>query len=277
MEPGRIRRDSVDAGVHAPEIEMTDHRLTFEILPQPNDSTCGPTCLHSVYRYFGESLPLDDVIGEVGQLEQGGTLAVFLGNHALRRGYRARICTFNLQVFDPTWFGDSNVDLRAKLLQQRAAKNSARLNEATDAYVEFLDLGGEINMDVLTIDLIRASLEQKVPIITGLSSTFLYGEPREVSLVPPVNGRTSAPDDVRGYPCGHFVVLYGYNAVDKTVLVADPLESNPFDGSHLYAVNIDRAFAAIMLGIVTFDANLLLIEPSRSTEEVDTNARTHRL
>lgn len=245
---------------------MSGHRLTFEILPQPNDSTCGPTCLHAVYHYFGETLPLGNVIGEVGELEQGGTLAVFLGNHALKRGYRARICTFNLQVFDPTWFGPTHVDLRTKLLQQRAAKSSSRLHEATDAYVEFLDLGGEINMDVLTIDLIRSALESEVPIITGLSSTFLYREPREVSLIPPVAGRTSAPDDVRGYPCGHFVVLCGYNAVDKTVLVADPLESNPFEGSHLYAVNIDRVFAAIMLGIVTFDANLLLIEPSPSLE-----------
>ena len=32
------------------------------------------------------------------------TLAVLLGCHALRRGYEATIYTFNLQVFDPTWF-----------------------------------------------------------------------------------------------------------------------------------------------------------------------------
>ncbi len=256
---------------------MTNHRLSFDILPQPDDSTCGPTCLHAIYQYYGDRLALGDVIKEVGRLEQGGTLAVFLGSHALKKGYRARIYTFNLQVFDPTWFGASPVDVRQKLIQQRAAKNSPRLHEATDAYVEFLDLSGELNMDVLTIGLIRSFLERQVPILTGLSSTFLYGEPREVPLDPPVSGRTSAPDDVRGFPCGHFVVLCGYNAADNTVLVADPLDSHPFAGDHQYVVNIDRVFAAIMLGIVTFDANLLLIEPTPLSSGAATDARSRCL
>jgi hypothetical protein len=256
---------------------MTEHRLSFDILPQPNDATCGPTCLHAVYQYYGDASPLAEVIDQVGQLQQGGTLAVVLGRHALRRGYRARIYTFNLQVFDPTWFESDSVDLRAKLIAQREAKNSPRLHEATDAYLEFLNLGGELCMDILSIDLIRGFLQQGVPILTGLSATFLYGEPREVLLDPPVDGCTSEADDVRGYPCGHFVILHGYNAADQTVLVADPLESNPFDGTHYYSVNINRVFAAIMLGIVTYDANLLLIEPATTSTETSADASACRL
>lgn len=61
--------------------------LHLEILPQPDDTTCGPTCLHAVYSYFGDALDLSTVIGEVQTLEEGGTLAVLLGLHALRRGY----------------------------------------------------------------------------------------------------------------------------------------------------------------------------------------------
>ena len=30
-------------------------RLPVEILPQPDETTCGPTCLHAVFRYFGEA------------------------------------------------------------------------------------------------------------------------------------------------------------------------------------------------------------------------------
>jgi ABC-type bacteriocin/lantibiotic exporter with double-glycine peptidase domain len=55
----------------------------FDILPQPDDSTCGPTCLHAIYRYFGDEVPLDQVIREVPSLHSGGTLAVMLRNHAL--------------------------------------------------------------------------------------------------------------------------------------------------------------------------------------------------
>jgi ABC-type bacteriocin/lantibiotic exporter with double-glycine peptidase domain len=37
--------------------------LRLDILPQPDDTTCGPTCLHAVYRYWGDEIPLAQVIG----------------------------------------------------------------------------------------------------------------------------------------------------------------------------------------------------------------------
>ena len=64
-------------------------KLHLEISGQPDDTTCGPTCLHAVYRYYGDAIPLRQVIAEVKSLSGGGTLAVLLGNHALSRGYRA--------------------------------------------------------------------------------------------------------------------------------------------------------------------------------------------
>ncbi len=60
---------------------------------------------------------------------------------------------------------------------------------------------------------------------------------------------------------GHFVVLSGYDPVNREVLVADPLENNPGFGTQNYRVKMDRLIAAILLGIVTYDANLLVIEP----------------
>lgn len=41
---------------------------------------------------------------ETPELEDGGTLAVLLGTQAIRRGYHAKIFTYNLRVFDPSWF-----------------------------------------------------------------------------------------------------------------------------------------------------------------------------
>ena len=61
-------------------------RLKLDILPQPDNMTCGPTCLHALYRYYGDDLLLEDVIEQVPSLEGGGTLAVLLACHALRRG-----------------------------------------------------------------------------------------------------------------------------------------------------------------------------------------------
>lgn len=48
---------------------------TLAIETQPDTTTCGPTCLHAVYRHFGDQI-------------------------ALARGYRATIHTWNLEVFD---------------------------------------------------------------------------------------------------------------------------------------------------------------------------------
>ncbi len=250
------------------------NRLWLDILPQPNDTTCGPTCLQAVYRYYHDDAPLDRIIAEVGQLEQGGTLGVFLGSHALRRGYDATLYTFDLKLFDPTWFREPYPDLKERLLKQMAVKSSPKLHTASQAYLEFLELGGKVRMEVLTIDLIRRYLKKDVPLLAGLSATFLYGETREYCPANPPPGRTTVPDDVQGYPAGHFVVLCGYDPERRTVLVADPLEPNPIAKDRQYAVDIDRVFSAIMLGIVTYDANLLIIRPRTSKGETR-HARTH--
>src|SRR5690606_6247143 len=84
--------------------KLMEREPTYQILRQPDETTCGPTCLQSVYGYYGDHVELGQVIDEAGTLREGGTLAVFLGCHALQRGYEATIFSFNLQVFDPTWF-----------------------------------------------------------------------------------------------------------------------------------------------------------------------------
>jgi hypothetical protein len=234
-------------------------RLKLEILPQPDDYTCGPTCLHSVYRYYGDEVSLEQVIAEVPHLEDGGTLDVLLACHALRRGYQAKIFTYNLQLFDPTWFSevDGPVDLRERLKEQARYKRSPKLAIATEAYLEFIDRGGQVRFDDLTTALIRKYLSRGVPVLTGLSSTFLYRSARE-------HGPRLEFDDIRGVPSGHFVVLCGYDAQHREVLVADPLLSNPITGSNQYLVSIDRVICAILLGILTYDANLLIIVPPKS-------------
>lgn len=251
------------------------NRFSFQMSAQPDDTTCGPTCLHCVYRYYGDEVGLDQVISETGQLTSGGTLAAFLGCHALRRGYRTRIYTYNLQLFDPTWFRISSAAIVKKLTQQKEVKSYPQLHVASDAYIEYLNLGGEVRMEVLNTELILHYLAQGIPILTGLCSTFLYLESRERVLRVHVDGRTTTPDDILGSPSGHFVVLCGYDEVRNTILVADPFVPNPFAEGHHYAADVDRVFAAIMLGIVTYDANLLIVFPSGSLDET-MNANTDR-
>jgi hypothetical protein len=229
-------------------------RLTIDILPQLDDAACGPTCLHAVYRYFDDTISLAQVMAEVEPIKRGGTLAVNLARHALGRGYAATLYTYNLRAFDPTWFTRPGVDLAERLRLQARAKTSERLLEATGAYLEFLELGGRIRFEELNPALFERLLSDG-PVITGLSATYLYGGPRERGEAKLVE------DDVGGFPQGHFVVLAGYDAERREMLVADPLEDRPGFASHVYPVGLDRVLAAILLGVLTYDANLAVIRP----------------
>lgn len=231
--------------------------INFKILAQPDDTTCGPTCLQAVYAHYGDSIGIKQVVAEVPTLISGGTLAVHLASHALKRGYEATIYTYNLQVFDPTWFDPSrNIDLGERLNLQMKTKKDAKLMSASKAYIEFLNLGGKVLFKDLSRSLIRSYLKRNIPLITGLSSTYLYRSMREF-------GPDDEDDDIRGCPSGHFVVICGYNQETHEIDIADPLESNPMSKNQSYSVSIDRLIGAIFLGVLTYDANFLIIEPKR--------------
>lgn len=253
------------------------HSLAFDIQPQPDNVSCGPTCLAAVYRYWNDDVDLHRLIGEIGQLSGGGTLAVQLACHALARGYDAQITTYNLQLFDPTWFQvrghDSAVYLAEKLVRQRDSKTAGmsgadreRLESATESYLRFLSLGGKLKMEALDSGLILSNLKREIPILCGLSATFLYQEARE-RPASPLAGASFLADDIAGEPTGHFVVLHGFDPASGNVQIADPLHPNPIAATSNYAAALSQVISAILLGILTYDANLLTLIPRTAPKE----------
>ena len=239
--------------------------LDFDMQTQPDDVTCGPTCLQPLYNYYGDGIPLKEVIQEVKQLKLGGTLAVMLGNHALKRGYKARIYTYNLTVFDPTWFKYSSKKMIRFLREQMEFKNKRRkLKVASQAYIKFLQAGGEVRNVELDETLIKNYLKESIPIVTGLSATYLYGSAREIP-------QFDIYDSIKGEPAGHFVVITGFDEEKKSVEITDPNEPNPLGQGKVYSVSFARLINSIMLGIVTYDANLLIIQP----KEKKAHAKAH--
>lgn len=231
-------------------------RLRLSILPQPDDTTCGPTCLQAVYAFLGDAVSLTDVIAGVPRLPEGGTLTPFLGIHALQRGYRVRAFVYDLRVFDPSWFRPE-VDIHAKLVRQYGSRGGKRLGQETDAYLAYLRHGGQLDHIELTPALLTSFLERGIPVIAGLSATYLYGLPRE-------RPSDDQFDDIEGRPAGHFVVLRGYDPGTRMVAISDPMGPaqeplHPY-GGHEYEISIERVIGAIMLGVLTRDANLLIVE-----------------
>jgi hypothetical protein len=237
-----------------PAARPAEPRLGVADEQQPDDETSGPACLHGIYRHYGDEVSLAAVVADIHMLDRGGTLDVFLANHALQRGYDVTLFTYNLELFDPTWFSLTNDELRDRLKAQAKLKPWRRLQAATRGYDDFLRLGGTLKLRDLEPTLLRKFLKRGTPVITGLSATYLYRAIRDVP-------ETNVDDDVRGEPVGHFVVLTGYRRDTREILIADPLKSNPLVGSRYYAVKVQRLIGAILLGIMTYDANLLVIEP----------------
>ena len=123
-------------------------------------------------------------------------------------------------------------------------------------FQEFLEHGGQLELSDLTPRLLREPLRRGIPILSGLSATFLYREARE-------RPEDEQPDPIAGHPAGHFVVLSGYRVGRGEVLVTDPLHPNPLSVRHTYPVPIQRVVGAIDLGVLTHDANLLLLDPPK--------------
>ena len=239
-------------------------QLRLEILPQPDDTTCGPTCLQAIYQYYGDPIDLPKLIGEIPALEDGGALGVTLGIHALKRGYEVTLIPYNVNVFDPTWANLSPQEMRKKLARQAEVKRSKKLRLAVHSYLEYIDLGGHLKFQDLSGKLLRRCLRREKPVIMALSATYLYRSMREI----PSNCKE---DDIRGEPVGHFVVLCGENPETHEFIVADPEASNPFSDNHYYMVGLDRLICATLIGTLTYDANILIIEPKSQDGLKDDN------
>lgn len=227
--------------------------VNLTISTQPDCVTCGATSLHALYHYWNDSIQLEQVIAEVPQLETGGTLAVLLGCHALDRGYQATLHTFNMDIVDPTWFKRKNVILLDKLCEQLEHATNQKMMNATEAYIKFLQKGGTIHFSNLTFDTIRTYLDKKIPLLSGISATYFYQNMRDYTD----EQDRAIYDEWLGKPSGHFVIVTGYE--DQQLSIADPYTPHPLSRSHYYTVLFSHWLQAHLLGISSYDAELLAV------------------
>ena len=143
---------------------------------------------------------------------------------------------------------------RLRLQAQAKADSEPKIFAATQAYLRFLALGGRVRFEDLSSRLLTRQLRRGRPVLVGLSSTYLYRSAREF-------GPKDDSDDIHGVPVGHFVVICGYDPTRRIARVADPLRDETGIREQVYEVPMARLVAAIMLGVLTYDANLLIVWP----------------
>lgn len=229
--------------------------IDLNMTGQPDYTSCGPTSLYAIYNYWNDDISKEELLAEIAQFDEGGgTLAVILGIHAIRRGYKVKIYNYNINIFDPSWFSLSRELLISKLEKRiKVREGFAKEVMAMNHYIEYIRLGGKMLFNDLNNRLIKKYLKKEIPILAGLSSTWLYQTMREDQI-------TNEDDDIAGHPAGHFVVVHGIDLKGKLVHVADPYRPNPISGTNYYKVELDRLINSILLGITSYDGNLLIIE-----------------
>ena len=244
-------------------MERDEHQLDVPRFIQPDDVTCGPTCLLQVLRFYRAELSLLQLLDRVPRNPDGGTLAVYLASTALSLGYRATLYPYNLRIFDPTWWTLPLDALEDKLRQREAVVTKPKLKASIQAHREFITAGGTYGFRELTPKLIMEILDRDHPILCGLSSTYLYRHPRESQI-------DMQADDVGGDPTGHFVAISGYSRGGRQFTVHDPSSHVPFSGEGRYNVPAQRLINSILLGVMTYDAVLLEIWPEQEDAAKET-------
>jgi hypothetical protein len=231
-------------------------------LVQPDDISCGPTCLAQVMRFHSDLLADPTDLGaRLTRNPDGGTLAVHIGQLALDLGWHARLYPLGMRVFDPTWWSLSPTELAGKLSARAAGLPEGDAREDVEHWLRFVQCGGELCFAEPDPTLLMGILDRNRPVICGLSATWLYREAR-------TNPFTNALDDVLGWPTGHFVTIVGYADSGARFHVVDPSPDadRVFDdtpelycssGRGRYLLPADRLIHSILLGDATRDAVLL--------------------
>jgi hypothetical protein len=260
---------AVDGGI--PAVAVLDDRIDSESavarelrmqhFVQPDDVTCGPTSLRKVYSFYGVDVGLDDVLLTLERNDDGGTLAVFLGMAAQRQGFRTRIYSYDLQIFDPSWSSLEPAALVEKIRARFPHLDDPQRKRAATAYARYLEMGGELSFEDLTPQLLRSIIDRGHPVLAGLSATYLYGFRRE--RWDEGQGQL-VDDDIAGQPTGHFIVISGYQQWGRRFTVLDPSAHVPSSPDGRITVGAERLINAILLGDATYDAVLLEVWPDGS-------------
>lgn len=231
----------------------------FYLKIQPNETSCGPSCLYSIYKMLGAKVSFVKLLSKIQQFQEGGgTLSVVLGIDAIERGYEVDLHAMNINIFDPSWFQLSKNEIKQKLMQRLLLrKNKKKEKFVIRKYIEFIELGGNLIFGDVTSKLLIKHFNNKHILLVGLSATWLYQSKRE-------NSETNVADDITGDPVGHFVLAYQYDKKNRTVFVGDPYPLNP-SKNPFYHVPIERFITSLHLGIYTYDANILIVKQRKKS------------
>lgn len=189
--------------------------------------------------------------------ENQGTINQQLATWCLSLGLSVKLYTFDCQVIDQSW---SELSKEA-VLERLAARKSGWIVPAlgsdwtqayAQAYIDFLQSGGELHIQPAVTTELLYTLLKDGPILPLVSFSTLYGKGR--TRIDGDETEKSVPDDVNGRALNHSLVIYGHDEQGR-FLVADPWEK-----PGLHGIEPERMIAAISTAQIECDNLLFQIQ-----------------
>jgi len=225
--------------------------IPLEPVCQPDECSCGLSCLKMVLACHGRSFFHDDLNELTPPNPDIGLYDSHLGLAAIQLGFAATIYTYNYRIFHPIWNRLSRKDLMGKLATRQMCAMTPQQALAAELYIEFLRAGGELLFYPLSRELILAHFNRDLPLIAALDMSFLYD-------------CMAFYDEFSEHRATHFVVLHGYNPEDNTFFISDPWYSIPLPNKNgQYYIDADRVINAIFLGQERNDSAIIVIQKKK--------------
>ncbi|MFH1582442.1 MAG: cysteine peptidase family C39 domain-containing protein [bacterium] len=184
---------------------------------------CCVVCLQMVMEYFGEKVPMEELLKQIKVYKNIGTWIADEGKIALKYGFKTFFCYHNSYILDKDTENLSEKDITKlkkylKDIKRKKYKEPGFKKREIKKDIEYIQLGGKFSTKVPNLDLIDGFLKKKVPVIVTLNTNSLRGQPDKRS--------------------GHCVVIIGKEG--NNYIVNDPRPEYPKP----YKLNKDKLLHA---------------------------------
>ncbi len=192
---------------------------------------CGATALAEVMEYFDKKrYNIREIAKETEKTYKNIDWLFAAGISAIKRGFKSKITTVSIEIFDPSWATLNKNKLIRKM--EKRLEYLMSLN-TKDSYIvewnisplkwaiEYLRKGGELFYHPITTKLIKNFLNKKIPLITPMNENLFYGIKRTTE--------NDEYDDIKGMGTGHIIVISGFKK-NKFIITDSEILAERFKG-----------------------------------------------
>ena len=150
------------------------------IFQKKNSAECGLACVYMILKNFGVDIDIEQLRKEI-KITDRGTYAPQLANYLVEHGFNVKIIGFNPWLFSNFDFNMPKYLLKKRFrdelsfLKKKKRKDKEKIT-CIEHYLKFLDNGGNIKIKIPKKEDIQKSINNGLPIISLMTSSFLFGD-----------------------------------------------------------------------------------------------------